>query len=192
MPINEYDVGLGSWCITVAAENRVSQSVNAECELLSAMGQRIGSKVMRIETDRFGIIQVDEQELFLFPQGLIGLETLRQWALLPDPENPSVAWLQSASRGDRALAVISPRAFVPDYRVHVSQRSIEVLQLRSNHRTYIVTTVAGGVGRLTTNLRAPIIMNLDRRLGCQVVTGDEQPMQYILPTTSTVSNRIAA
>src|SRR5688500_15370831 len=117
---------------------------------------------MRIETERFGSIQFDERELFLFPQGLIGLETLRQWALLPDPENPTVAWLQSASRGDRALALVSPRAFVPGYRVHVSQRSLECLHLRSDHRTYVLTTVAGGVGRLTTNLRAPIIMNLDR------------------------------
>jgi len=147
---------------------------------------------MRIETDRFGSLEIDERELFLFPQGLIGLETLRQWALLPDPENTSVAWLQSASRGDRALAVVSPRVFVPDYRIHVSSRSMQVLQLRSDHRTYILTTIAGSVGRVTTNLRAPIIINLDRRLGCQVVTGDDQPMQYALPTTTVVTHRVAA
>lgn len=147
---------------------------------------------MRIETDRFGSLEVDERELFLFPQGLIGLETLRQWALLPDPENASVAWLQSASRGDRALAVISPLVFVPDYRIHVSNRSIQALQLRSDHRTYILTTIAGSVGRVTTNLRAPIIINLDRRLGCQVVTGDDQPMQYALPTSSAATSRLAA
>jgi len=147
---------------------------------------------MRIETDRFGSLEIDERELFLFPQGLIGLETLRQWALLPDPENTSVAWLQSASRGDRALAVVSPRVFVPDYRIHVSSRSMQVLQLRSDHRTYILTTIAGSVGRVTTNLRAPIIINLDRRLGCQVVTGDDQPMQYALPTTTVATHRVAA
>lgn len=147
---------------------------------------------MRIETERFGSVQFDERELFLFPQGLIGLETLRQWALIPDPENATVAWLQSASRGDRAFALISPRAFVPAYRVHVSRRSLECLHLRSDHRTYVLTTVAGGVGRLTTNLRAPIIMNLDRRLGCQVVTGDDQPMQYLLPSSSASASRMAA
>ncbi len=147
---------------------------------------------MRIDTDRFGSLQVDERELFLFPQGLIGLETLRQWAIVPDPENSAVAWLQSASRGDRALAVISPRLFVPDYRVHVSRRSIESLQLRNDHRTYVLTTIAGSPGKLTTNLRAPIIMNLDRRMGCQIVTGDDQPMQYALPSSGNVSSRIAA
>lgn len=147
---------------------------------------------MRIETERFGSLEIDERELFLFPQGLIGLETLRQWALLPDPENSSVAWLQSASRGDRALAVISPRVFVPDYRIHVASRSLECLQLRSDHRTFVLTTVAGSVGQLTTNLRAPIIINLDRRLGCQVVTGDDQPMQFALPSTRQRSQRLAA
>jgi len=147
---------------------------------------------MRIETERFGSLQIDERELFLFPQGIIGLETLRQWALIPDPENSTVAWLQSASRGDRALAVISPRVFVQDYRVHVSRRSLETLQLRSDHRTYVLTTLAGGVGRLTTNLRAPIIMNLDRRLGVQVITGDDQPMQHPLLTASSVPSRLVA
>ena len=35
-------------------------------------------------------------------------------------------------------------------------------------------------------------MNLDRRMGCQIVTGDDQPMQYALPSSGNVSSRIAA
>ncbi len=147
---------------------------------------------MRIETQRFGTLQVDERELFLFPQGLIGLETLRQWALVPDPENPAVAWLQSASRGDRALAMISPRVFVANYRVHIPSRALEVLQLRQDHRTYVLTTLSGKPGAVTTNLCAPVIVNLDRRLGCQVVTGDDQPVQHALPGTVGISKRLAA
>ena len=46
---------------------------------------------------------------------------------------------------------------------------------------YILTTVAGHVGRLTSNLRSPLLLNLNRRLGCQVITGDEQPIQMDLP-----------
>lgn len=136
---------------------------------------------MRIETQRFGNLVLNTEDLFLFPQGLIGLETLRQWALIPDPDNESVAWLQSASRGDRAVPLVSPRAFFPDYRVHVSRREMASLHMRPGAELYIMTTVSGHVGKLTTNLRAPLLLNLDKRLGCQVITNDDQPIRQSLP-----------
>lgn len=133
---------------------------------------------MRIDTTRFGSLEINERELFFFPQGLIGMETLKQWALLPDPQSPAVAWLQSASRGDRALPVISPRAFVEGYRVRVNRRALSSLHLRSGDETYVLTTLSGLPGNLTTNLRAPLVLNLNRRLGCQVVTEDENSLQH--------------
>lgn len=136
---------------------------------------------MRIESGRFGTLTLKTDELFLFPQGIVGLESLRQWALIPDPENQAVAWLQSASRGDRAIPMVSPRAFFPDYRVHVSRRSLAALHMRPGTELYVMTTVSGHVGKLTTNLRAPILLNLDKRLGCQVITSDEQPVRQSLP-----------
>ncbi|QEG00575.1 Flagellar assembly factor FliW [Stieleria maiorica] len=132
---------------------------------------------MRIETQRFGNITVDQDQLLLFPAGLIGMETLRDWALLPDSENPAVAWLQSASRGDRALPLISPRAFFPDYRVQVSRRELAGLHMRPGTQLYVLTTVSGHSGKLTTNLRSPILLNLSRRLGCQVITDNDHPLQ---------------
>jgi len=148
---------------------------------------------MRIDTQRFGTLNLKADELFLFPQGLIGMESLRQWALLPDLDNPNVAWLQSASRGDRSLPVISPRVFFDDYRVHVSRRELSNLQLRPGAELYVLTFVAGHVGKLSTNLRSPILLNLDRRLGCQVITSDQQPIQQALPLVdAAVATPIAA
>ena len=138
---------------------------------------------MRIDTQRFGTLQINPDELFLFPQGLIGMESLRQWALLPDFDNPAVAWLQSASRGDRAIPLISPRAFFDDYRVHVTRRELACLHLQADAEIYVLTTVSGHVGKLTTNLRSPVLLNLSRRLGCQIITGDDQPIQEPLPVS---------
>ncbi len=132
---------------------------------------------MRIETQRFGNITLEQDQLFLFPAGLIGMESLRDWALLPDQENPAVAWLQSASRGDRALPMISPRAFFPDYRVQVSRRELAGLHMRPGAEMYVLTTVSGHSGKMTTNLRSPILLNLGRRLGCQVITDNSLPLQ---------------
>ena len=136
---------------------------------------------MRIDTQRFGTLHLNEDQLFLFPQGLIGMETMRHWALLPDLDNASVAWLQSATRGDRAIALISPRAFFDDYRVHVSRRELACLHLSPGAELYVMTVVAGHVGKLTTNLRSPLLLNLGRRLGCQVITDDNQPIRQALP-----------
>ncbi|TWU23985.1 Flagellar assembly factor FliW [Novipirellula galeiformis] len=135
---------------------------------------------MRIDTNRFGTLQINADELFLFPQGLIGMETLRQWALLPDPESPSVAWLQSVSRSDRAIPLVSPRAFFPDYRIHLRRRELSGLHLRSDSEMYVMTTVSGREGNMTTNLRAPILLNLLHRLGCQVIADNELPIQQSL------------
>ena len=139
---------------------------------------------MRIDTQRFGTLTLDSDQLFLFPQGLYGMETLRQWALIPDPENESVAWLQSASRGDRAIALISPRLFFDSYRVRIGKRELACLHLTNDAQLYIMTSVSGHVGKLTTNLRAPLVFNFERRLGCQVITTDEQPLQKQLPLRS--------
>lgn len=145
---------------------------------------------MRINTRRFGTLCLNPDQLFLFPQGLIGMETLRHWALLPDAENPSVAWLQSATRGDRALALISPRAFFDNYRVHVSRRDLACLHLSPGAELYVMTVVAGHVGKLTTNLRSPLLLNLSRRLGCQVITDDNQPIRETLPVAPAATTSV--
>ncbi|MEM6474204.1 MAG: flagellar assembly protein FliW, partial [Planctomycetota bacterium] len=107
---------------------------------------------MRIDTQRFGTLRLDQDQLFLFPSGLIGMETLRDWALLPDLENPAVAWLQSVSRGDRALPMISPRGYFPDYRIQVPRRELASLQLRPEAELYVFTTLSGRPEKMTTNL----------------------------------------
>jgi flagellar assembly factor FliW len=138
---------------------------------------------MQLETKRFGTLRVEDDRLFFFPRGIVGYESLKQWVLLADPESPAVAWLQSASSSDHAVAVVSPRAFFPEYRVAAEGRELSALKLRTDDRVYVLTTLAGHVGRLETNLRAPILLNLSRRLGLQVIVGDEQPIRQALPAT---------
>lgn len=139
---------------------------------------------MKITTERFGTIDLPCEQLFLFPRGLIGLENRRQWALLPDADNPALAWLQSTARGELALPVISPRAFFDDYKARVSQRDLTILQLRRGNETFILTTVAIHDAGMTTNLRAPIILNMEKRLGAQLVTNDEQPIRQPMPVSA--------
>jgi flagellar assembly factor FliW len=135
---------------------------------------------MNISTSRFGGLRINEEDVIFFPFGLIGLEDQHHWVLLADGANEAVGWLQSATQPDAALAVISPRRFLPQYRVKIASRELLALELQAVDEAYVLNIVSSDQARLTVNLRAPLLFNLERRLGRQVITVDDQPLQWEL------------
>lgn len=139
-----------------------------------------GDQAMQISTTRFGGIRVGDEDVIFFPFGLIGLEGHHHWVLLADAANDAVGWLQSTTDPDTAVAVISPRRFVPHYRVRIASRELLALELNAVDEAYVLNVVSSDEGRLTANLRAPVLFNLERRLGRQVITVDDQPLRWEL------------
>jgi flagellar assembly factor FliW len=147
---------------------------------------------MHIETSHFGSLEIDVAEILLFPHGVIAFEECRHWVLVADLENPALAWLQSVSQPDLALPVVSPRRFAPQYRVHVTKGQLLPLEFSQFDQAYVLSVVSQSDGDLTLNLKAPLIINLDRRLGRQVITADEQPLALALPTSAAAPLRLSA
>lgn len=145
---------------------------------------------MKIDTSRFGPLSIQPQDLLEFPAGLVGLEACRQWVLLADAQNDALGWLQSATRAEIAVAVVSPRRFVPDYQVRVSRSEIAPLELADVKQAQVLAIVGKNEYSITLNLKAPLVINLSRHLGRQVVVNGEQPLQYEL--TPRVSFRKSA
>lgn len=135
---------------------------------------------MRINTSRFGRIDVAAGDVLRFPSGIPGLEDCREWALLADSGNDALGWLQCTTRGDVALAVVSPRRFVPDYQVRIPRSELTPLEITDIRQAQVVVVVGKSGTGLTLNLKAPIVINLEARTGRQVVASGELPMQYEL------------
>jgi flagellar assembly factor FliW len=135
---------------------------------------------MRIHTTRFSRIDVEPADVLNFSSGLPGLEDCRQWALLADAANDALGWLQSVARGDVALAVVSPRRFVPDYQVRIPRSELSPLVLADVRQAQVVVVVGRNGTGLTLNLKAPIVINLENRTGRQVVASGDLPLQYEL------------
>lgn len=136
---------------------------------------------MQVNTSRFGPVEILPEDILLFSRGLIGLEPHRHWVLLADARNSGVAWLQSLSDPALALAMVSPRRYVPGYRVLIQRNQLTPLELAVLDEAFVLVPVGRNADGLTLNLRAPVILNLNRRIGRQVITGDEQPLQLALP-----------
>jgi flagellar assembly factor FliW len=146
---------------------------------------------MLISTSRFGTLQVKPEDVFSFPHGLIGFESSRHWVLLSDADNEAVGWLQSVNLPETAVAVISPRRFLPDYQVRVNRGQLAPLELMGVDQAFVLNILAKNANRLTVNLKAPLIINLNRRVGRQIITLDEQPVQFEL-TAPTMNLRKSA
>lgn len=139
---------------------------------------------MIINSPRLGRLEITSEDILNFPQGLIGFEDCRSWVVVADPQSEGVAWLQNLERPDLAVAVTSPRRHVPNYQVRTRHEELGPLNLSHSDHIYVLAIISKNHGRLTLNLRAPVMVNLDQRLGRQIVTADEQPLQLILPHAS--------
>jgi flagellar assembly factor FliW len=147
---------------------------------------------MLVQTTRFGQIEANQEQVIVFPQGLIGFEACRHWLVVPDPQNSDVAWLQSLSQAQVALPMVSPRKFAPDYKVMIPARQLSVLNLRNSDRVFIMAVVSKSGKTLTANLRSPVVINLSKCLACQVITSDPQPLALPLVLSSSPALRMAA
>jgi flagellar assembly factor FliW len=146
---------------------------------------------MQINTTRFGAVEIQTSDVLEFPLGLIGLEPWTKWVVLADGENSGLGWLQSTERADLALAVVSPRRYVPDYKVRVSSRELMPLEAPQGVTPQVIVAMSchGGVAgqgpqSLSLNLKAPILVCLETRRGRQVVAKDDHPVQHWLSGTA--------
>jgi flagellar assembly factor FliW len=146
---------------------------------------------MKINTTRFGNIDIAQADLLHFPAGMFGLEQCRDWVLLADTENDALGWLQNIAQPEIAFAVVSPRRFVVDYQVRVSRGELTPLELVDMTDAHVLAIVGRGDNGVTLNLKAPLVINLQRRLGRQVITNGDMPIQHDLASPRVLQRKIA-
>ncbi len=135
----------------------------------------------RIESTRFGPIEVDEELMFEFPRGLPGFENAEKFVIVERDGQP-FKWLQSAEDAHLAFLIADPHYFVPNYEAEVPQGELKVLNIRFPEdlaMAVIVNVPPTQPEKMTVNLRAPIIFNIRERLALQVIlTSSRYPVDY--------------
>jgi flagellar assembly factor FliW len=127
-----------------------------------------------IHTTRFGDVEVKADQIVEFKDGVIGFSKLKKYVLVESPSMPLVLWLQSMERPDVAFPLIEPWFFKKDYKVVMSDADKITLGLEDAHRTkvFVIMTIPEEAERMTINLKAPLVMNIEESLGAQVIQQD--------------------
>ena len=126
---------------------------------------------MVIKTERFGELDIGDEALIHFPAGILGFEDDRRFLLVAESGNSGVSFLQAGDNPDLAFVVADPVSIRPDYRPEVGREDRRILEWDGVSPLQVLTilTVPEDVRRMTANLMAPILINVGRRIGHQVV-----------------------
>jgi len=129
---------------------------------------------MLIQTTRFGPLDVDDEKIMTFKDGLLGFPKHRRFALIQTAPDPAFFWLQSVDDPDLAFVVCDPLLFVPDYQVPIRQDDVAALGLRDLNDCQVLVIVNKVNGDLTANLLGPLVVGAHSLLAKQLVLSDKR------------------
>lgn len=133
---------------------------------------------MKILTKIFGEIEVNEEKVLNFDEGIIGFPDLNRFMLIHDveAEKKTVSWLQSIDEPAFAMPVVDPLAVDPEYNPVVEDELLRPLgdMVEEDIIVLVTMTVPADVKKATVNLKAPIVVNSKNLKACQIILDDEK------------------
>lgn len=139
---------------------------------------------MRIESRRFGQLEVEDEDLVDFG-GLPGFPAARRFALLAHDRDSAFAWLVCADVPELAFVVTDPWQFFEGYKPEIPTETLQQIgtQLSEEVDCLVIATVRPGGA--TLNLAAPLLVNPRTRQGRQVILeGDTYSTRAPMPVAA--------
>ncbi|MEZ5065262.1 MAG: flagellar assembly protein FliW [bacterium] len=133
---------------------------------------------------------VREDEVWEFPEGLIGFPALKRFARVELDEAPPFQLLASLDEPAFALVIVSPWIQVPDYELVLADDALAPLGNPSVKDVEVAVSVVlpGPETPYSLNLRAPFLFSAGRRLGLQRASTDDRHSDRFRPEASGASS----
>ena len=127
---------------------------------------------MKLDTVRFGEIEIDEKRIFKFALPIIGFNELRDFVILDTNKESFFKWLQSVEDPALAFPIVSVFSMNLDYSIDLPDNVVETLKI-TNVENLLVMNIASipqdNPQGTTINLLAPIVFNLEEQLAGQII-----------------------
>jgi len=129
---------------------------------------------MKIETNRFGEIEIEERDIYTFPDGIPGFETDKRFTLIGLEDLDGFACLQCVDRGDLSFFIVNPFAFFSDYEFQLPDEDARQLGVEDpvDLAVWTIVNVKDRLETATVNLVAPVVLNVRNRIGRQIILVD--------------------
>lgn len=140
---------------------------------------------MLVKTRFFGEVDIEDEKILTFDNGIMGFEDMKRWTLIYDIEKGSegpISWFQSLDMAELALPVINPYTVTAVYEPVVEDELLKPLGEFKDEElvTFLTITIPSeDPSKTTANFRAPILINPVNRKGIQVIVNNEDyPIKF--------------
>ncbi len=131
--------------------------------------------MVKIDSMRFGNIEISEQEIINFSEGLLGFEDEKQFCLVDPNDSTLILWLQSLKTPTICFPIIEPNFFTENSDFTIPQSDLANLEIEtSNKLVFNILTIPSDATQISANLKAPIVINNSTRLAKQIVLQDNK------------------
>ncbi|MBU3214285.1 flagellar assembly protein FliW [Clostridium estertheticum] len=131
---------------------------------------------MELVTKYHGVREYSNEEIIVFKKGLPGFKELKNFIVFPLEKNKVFSILHSIENVEVGLVLVSPFTIVNDYEFKIPDSYIKELQIGKPEDVLVLTTVTlnSNIKNMTTNLKAPIIINIKEKLGEQLILDNDK------------------
>ena len=126
----------------------------------------------KINTLRFGELEIEEQDVIRFADGIPAFEDEHEFVVLPYEEGTPYMFLQSLITPELAFLMTDPFVFFPEYSFELDDENMDRLDIKSMDDVLVCTLISvprSGVADMTTNLLAPVVINRHTMQARQIV-----------------------
>ncbi|MBM9537400.1 flagellar assembly protein FliW [Desulfobulbus alkaliphilus] len=122
---------------------------------------------------RFGEVEYDPSNVIHFPDGLIGLDQLKRFLVIPNKKQGPLFWIQSIDDPAFAFVVTDPTNFFLDYVVLPDDKEREKLGIDPQGTCFVLAIVSVLENKdITLNLSGPILYAPETNRAMQVILED--------------------
>ena len=131
---------------------------------------------MELVTRYHGTREYNDEDVIVFKKGLPGFKELKNFIIFPLESNEVFSILHSIEDIEIGLVLVSPFTIVADYEFKIPDTYIKELQIASPEQVLVLTTVtlSSDIENMTTNLKAPIVINTKEKLGGQLILDNDK------------------
>lgn len=134
--------------------------------------------MQKIDSKPFGEIEIDEESVLRFPQGIFAFEDLTDYVVLAAEESTNFYWLQSLQDAEIAFIIFPLNKLMKDYTPDIALNDLkEILETEKLEDCVIwniVTIPASNPHNMTINQQGPIVIHEEKKLGGQFISMTEE------------------